>query len=150
MHSHELITLIALFRLVLNWTYLDISNFFGVSTSVAYRAAKKISNPRYALPIGRPRSLTFDDFKLIEQIMDSEPDLYLDEILGLFERLAEKRISIMTLCRGINYIKITRKKATNIAREARLSDQVRYIQVNWTKEICAIKNWNSGSTLSLS
>jgi len=104
---------------------------------VVYRAAKKFIDPSVRTnPIGRPSLLNHSDLELIRNLITAEPDLYLDELLLHFKRLSGKNVSISTLCRGITRLKITRKKTTSIAREAQLSDQIKYIEIaiNFRKE----------------
>jgi len=120
--SEDLKNRIADWYYVQNMTMEDIRDLAGCSIGTVYNTIRNVrdfgvaKNP-FNQQAGRLSSLTDDDIKFIEALVDANPSMYLDEMQQKLQDIRETDVSIATISRSLRRINLTRKTVTKAAAE---------------------------------
>src|SRR3989337_4536210 len=94
---------------------VDIANTLRMSKGVVNKIKKRYSrwayvqNPFKNVP-GQRKLFSREDMAVLRNLVAEKVDWYLDELIYEMECLTEKRASVATLWRSLQYLGITRKK----------------------------------------
>ena len=120
-------------------TYREIAEIFQVHESYIYRLLHYRKTRGHLAPLphggGAQPKLKAAERKVLTDLVQEQPDATLEELRGRLKQRAQIKVSIPTVCRGLQKLHLPPKKKTRFAQEADPKERKAFQQQQPTVDI---------------